>query len=795
MKIPLSLIKEFIDLHLSPQEIADLLTLAGIEVDKIEHQEPSFSQVVVGKIISVDKHPNADKLVLVQVDDGSEILPIVCGASNCRKGMKVALAKIGSSLFDENGKKWTIKKSTLRSVDSFGMLCSAKELQLSSNLEGILELPEEFALGQQLSSLIWDPVFEISLTPNLGHCASGLGIARELSAITGKSLYPKATHSLEENGSSIRENISVSLDAKKECLRYCCRMMEGLQESSSPFWLKQTLENSGYRSIHPVVDVMNYLMIAYGHPLHAFDFDKISGKKIHIHSNLEIQIVQGLDEKEYTLPQQSLLISDTQKPIAIAGILGLENSSVHASTRNILIEAAFFDPISIRKSCKALNIKTESSFRFERGTDIDCLPLVLDKAVSLIHLICKGTIAKGMIDLYPEKICTHPIRFRSKRANQLLGTELSSGEMENIFHRLQMSTKIDRDLLVVPPSYRNDIKTEIDLIEEIARIYGYNNIGKKAPFFASSKIPDSPIYLLEKEIKKHLCAAGLQEFITSDLISPKLASLCQEMHFAKEGLIEVLHSKSADFSILRPSFLPSLLQVVQFNLDHQRESLLGFEVGKVHFKNKDRFIEEPVVSLILCGKRASCFWKEKPKEMDFYTLKGLLENLFSALGFSPTLFEPSNFPFLHPQRQAKILFGKAEMGVIGEVHPSSLAKLGIEEKVYFAEVNLRSLLEAKKTEVRFHEMPSFPASQRDWTLSLPQEFSYSTIVEQMKKISSPLLERFYLLDLYEDPISSQKKFTLRFIYRDKEKTITMEEVEKEHEKLMKDFSSLLFENS
>ena len=638
-----------------------------------------------------------------------------------------------------------------------------------------------------------DPVFEISLTPNLGHCASAIGIARELSALTGDPLFPKKSRPLEEKGASIHEKLSVSLEAKNDCLRYACRLVEGIEEASTPFWLKQTLESSGYRSLHPVVDVLNYLMIAYGHPLHAFDYDKIAGKKLLIETNREVQTRIGLDGKEYTIPLDALLISDAEKPLVIAGILGLENASIAASSRNILIEAASFDPMSIRKSCKALNLKTESSFRFERGIDIGCIPFVLDQAASMIHSICKGTITRGKIDLYPKELDPSQIRFRPQRANRLLGTQLSNSEMENIFDRLQMSTKAGAEWIVSPPSYRNDIKTEIDLIEEVARIYGYNNIEKKTPLYASSKLPHTPLYLFEKELRKNLVSQGLQELMTSDLISPKLASLCEEMHFAGEGFIKVLHSKSEDFSILRPSLLPSLLQVVQFNLDHQRETLCGYEIGKVHFKNQERLIEENIVSLVLCGKESAVHWKEKSRKFDFYDLKGILENLFSALGISPTSFEPSSFPFLHPGRQAKVRLGKAEIGVLGEVHPFTLSRLDIKEKVYFAEINTRSLLESTKTVVKFRDIPLFPSSERDWTFAMPEGFSYSKINDLIEKVRTPLLESFSLIDLYEDPISLQKKITLHFIYRDKGKTITLEEVEKEHDNFMKNLSSLLFE--
>ncbi len=791
MKIPLSLIKKFIEISLPPQEIANLLTLAGIEVDKIENEQLSFSHVVVGQIISVEKHPGADKLVLTQVHDGKEPLSIVCGASNCKKGMKVALAKVGSSLTDENGKNWKIKKTNIRGVDSWGMLCSKKELGLAETAEGILELPEEFSLGDDLSSLLQDPVFDISLTPNLGHCASALGIARELAAITDKPLLPLPSTSFEEKTAVCNEKISVLLEAKKGCLRYACRLMEDVQAATTPFWLKQALENSGLRSLHPVVDVMNYLMLAYGHPLHAFDYDKIEGGKIFVENNQEVRSVEGLDGKEYILPLDTLLISDQKKPLAIAGILGLKNSAIEPNSKNILIEAAHFDPLSIRKSCKALALKTESSFRFERGSDIEMIPTILNQAVSLIHSLCKAKAGSRTIDIYPKKVHPPEIHFRTKKANEFLGTKLSPSEMENIFRRLQMTTKQDLDLIVSPPTYRNDIKAEIDLFEEIARIYGYNNIEKRRPLFPSSTTPPSPLYLFEKKIRKNLCSQGMQELITSDLISPKLASMCEEMHFAKGSLISTLHSKSADFSIVRPSLLPSLLQVVQFNLDHQRESICGFEIGKVHWKDQLCFIEESSLSLILVGKHSPHHWGEKARNVDFYDIKGILENLFSFLGISSISFVHSLLSFLHPERQVDIHINKEKVGVVGEVHPSLLNRCDIKEKVYFAEINTRLLLEAKKEDVRFHEIPLFPSSERDWTFVLPTECSYSKIKEFVDKLQSPLLENCFLLDLYEDPASLQKKLTLRFIYRNSERTITLEEVEREHETLMNNLSNLL----
>ncbi len=782
MKIALSLIKEFISIDLSAQEIAQKLTLAGIEVENIENENPSFTNVVVAKVEEVEKHPKADKLTIAKVNDGKEIFQVVCGAPNCKKGMITAFAKIGATLTTEDKKNFEIKKAKLRDVESFGMLCSAEELNISYSSEGILDLPQDIEIGKDLSELFCDPIFDISLTPNLGHCMSALGIARELAAILDiKVKYP--TFPDVKVSKQIQDKITINIEDIR-CKRYACSIVENVKIGPSPFWLTNILESSGIRSINNVVDIINYIMLKYGQPMHAFDLNKIENNKIRISSNKDAFIFEGLDGIERTIPKNSINIYDDKKVIAIAGIMGSNNSSVDDATKNILIEAAYFDDISVGKTSRALALRTESSLRFEKGIDPNMIPIALQLAASLIQEICQGTVIKGIVDEKEGEFLPKKISCRLEKTNKVLGSSFSISEIESLFKRLEFSilSSDENQVLVEVPTYRNDISKEIDLIEEVIRIYGYNNLPKHKAKYSSSNISPAPSYLFEKDIKAFLRSQGLQEFITSDLISPDLANVTQEMNFRADSFIHVKHSKSIEQSVLRPSLLSNLLQIVKFNHDHKSFNIAGYEVGRIYFKKQNDFIEQNVVSIVLSGSQHPLFWGKKLHEVSFFDLKGILENIFEACGIKKSLFKSSNHPVFHPGRQANIIINNIDIGVIGEVHPFVLSSFDIKKRVLFAEINLNFLLENKKEKFKFAEYSLFPSSERDLTITLKENVPISSIFKIIEENKSNLLEHCFLLDLYKATLD-EKNVTFRFVYRDKSKTICFEDVEKEHKKI------------
>ena len=779
MKLPLSLLKSFIHLDAPLSAIAETLTLLGIEVDAIENERLPFAKVVVGEVLSVRPHPNAQKLQIAEVFDGAHTHQVVCGAPNCRAHIKTAFAPVGALLTNEKGEPYTIETASLRGVDSHGMLCSGDELSVSGESEGILEFPSAWQAGEDLTAHLWDPVFELSLTPNLGYCLSARGIARELGASLNKPLIEHPKHKFERK--AVKQPISVTVEEPKLCPRYMGRQIEGVRIGPSPFWLQQLLRNAGMRPINNGVDITNYILLKWGQPLHAFDADLLEGHSLRVYCAKETQMFACLDGIEREVAPGTLLIGDREKATAIAGVMGGANSAISDQTKNIFLEAAYFDPMTVRIASKKMGLRSESSIRFEKGTDPIGIEEALDEACSLFVELCGGHLANHTIDLKNGSFAPRQISCRPERVRKLLGAKISSGEMAEIFHRLGFTTKESGEILLVfVPPYRFDLHEEIDLVEEVARIYGYNKIEKSTPVYTTSVLPHDPMFLLERQLRTRLTGLGLQEWITCDLISPKLADLAIEAQGPKMGLLRALHSKSEEYSILRPSLLPGFLQCAQTNLDQKNHTFTGFEIGHIHFSQEGQIVELPTVALLLCGKSRPHHWDAKPTDVDFYDLKGLMENLFAGLQVSAS-FSPSDHLSFHPGRQASIFAGSIFIGSLGEVHPRLLEKLDIKQRIYYAELNLQSLLPLVKGEHQMKPIPQFPASERDWTIPLPLDASMQIIFNAIADAQSPLLEKKELIDLF---IAEKKNATFRFTYRDPYKTISFEEVEKEHARLM-----------
>ncbi len=793
MKVPLSWLKEFIPVSLPPQAIGETLTLLGIEVENIEKKVFSFQGVVVGQVLSTAKHPNADKLQIAQVTDGTQEYQVVCGAPNCRAGLVTAFARIGASLTDEEQKIWKIKKSKIRDVESEGMLCSAAELGFSKEHDGIIELSTDWALGSDLTSFYSDPIFDISLTPNLGHCLSILGIARELAAALDLKAKRPDFCIQKTEGPAIAKRLSVSVESPELCPRYALRFVQNIKVKPSPDWVVRKLEACGIRSINNVVDISNLVMLELGQPLHMFDAAKIKGNKLIISAKSAHASMITLDEKDRAIPSHALMICDTEKPLAFAGIMGGISSSVTDSTTDVVIESALFHPSSIRKTARALDLRSDSSYRFERGIDPNGLLLALDRACFLLQELAGGEIAQGVIDEKTQEFAPKEIICRVARVNALLGTKLSLNEITSLLERLEMHIKVrsQEELLVSVPTYRTDIQIEVDLIEEVAKVFGYNNLPKKTPLHRSSSVLDTPLYPFEQEMRKLLLQESLQECITCDLISPTLAKLTMEKGLTENATISVLHPRSFDQSVLRTSLLPGLLQVIKHNANHQVSDISAFEIGKIHFKEGDQFKEQTCAGLILTGKKGPLHWDEKAKEVDFFDLKGIIQNLLK--GFIEPVFEPSHFHTLHPGRQAQLKIGKQTIGVIGEVHPAILESFGLKERVLFGELNLQDLLAIRHKDKKSHKLPSFPGSERDWTLTLKNETPIATVFEAIEKSKPRFLENYALIDLFtaEKLGADRKNATLRFIYRDQEKTISLETVDTEHRKLLESATSKL----
>lgn len=796
MRLPLSWIKEYIDLSQTPDEIAKILTMAGLEVDAVEILKPTFQGVVVAEITQVEKHPNADKLTLTQVTDGKASYQVVCGAANCRVGMRVAFAPIGASLNFKDGTTLQIKQAKLRGVDSFGMLCAADELQISEETSGIADLPTDLPLGADLASFYSDVIFEISLTPNLNHCSNVIGVVRELAAATRLSIKAPRIQVQESSGDQINNFAKVAVADSEACPRYACRYIKGVKVQPSPSWLQQRLQLCGIRPINTIVDATNYVLLEMGHPLHAFDFDRLEGGQIVVKFAAEGESFTTLDGKVRALSKDDLMICDQNRSIAIAGVMGGANTEVSDGTVNVLLESAYFQPRLIRKTSKRLGLQTDASKRFERGSDPNNAIPALDRAAMLIQELSGGTVASGVIDVkkgnFPDKVLT----CRMSRINHILGTHLSVSEVEDVFKRLHFQFAYDtQDLFtLVIPTYRVDIGAEIDLIEEVARIYGYENIPRRPGSCHISDMPHAPIFLFERDVRSRLLAQGLQEFLTCDLIGPSLMDVVKEEAMPPKNIVRVVNPTSIEQSTLRSSLLPGLLQVVKYNIDHQQSNVHGFEVGRIHFKDGDQYKEQAMAGIIISGQRTPHHWDEKPQDADFYDLKGIIENLVDGLGIKNVVYKNLGLKAFHSGRQASLFIGSLELGSMGEVHPAILRRLDVTQRILFAEINLQDLFQSRpKGSLKMSELPVYPGSDRDWTVTLREEVPVEKVFSAIEALDSPYLEEASLLDIYRsDKLGNDRKnVTFRFVYREKEKTIDQATVDAEHQRLIRSINESL----
>ncbi len=795
MKVPLSWLKDYIHLSQSTEEIAEALTSMGLEVEGIEHRTPLFEGVVSAKIVDVKPHPNADRLRIATVYDGKEHLQIVCGATNCRAGLKTALAQIGATLFDNEGKSFKIKKGKLREIDSYGMLCAADELGLTERSDtGILELDPDIAEGTDLRSLYSETILDISLTPNLGHDLSLIGVARELAAKFSLPIHLPSTSLREDSDQAIEKSAKLEIRAPHLCKRYACRLIAGVRVGPSPEWLKKRLEAAGQKSINNLVDIGNYVMLETGQPLHFFDADKIGHHHIIIEESHIEHSFDLLDGNHCLVPKGTLLICDPLKSLAIAGIMGGKSSAISDSTVNIFIESACFDPASIRKTSKCLGLHTEAAYRFERGTDLEAVLFALERASSLVETLTGGLALKGILQHSPP-FSLRKILCRISRLNAFLGTALSQNEIASLFQRLFMTVVIRDDdrLDVTVPSFRNDLHIEEDLFEEAAKLYGYNHLPHTKARHVSAPFGDAPLFLLEQTLRTNLLSEGLQECMSCDLISPTQARLVIERNMDERSLIQVLHPSSIDQSVLRPSLLPGILSIARFNQDHGTNDLSIFEIGKIHFREEERFKEQLMFAIAIKGKIAPYHHSPKTRIVDFFDLKGMIENLLISLKMPSANFAPSHFHSLHPFRQAKLLIGDSNIGSMGQIHPETLLLLGIKDPIFFAEIDLGQVSQLTSKNWLTSPIPLFPGSERDWTLTLRDSVPINEVFAAIQQVPSPFLRDFFLLDVYQsEQLGMHKKnVTLRFFYLDKEQTIEQATVDREHAKLKEQVASTL----
>lgn len=790
MKVPYKWLKEFLPTSKSLQDIDSILTLAGLEVDAINGISPTFTGVITARVISAQKHPESDRLQIAKVDTGKEILQIVCGAKNCREGLITALAQIGATLHMPKTGKLTIQKTSIRNVESFGMLCALEELGLEESSEGIHEFPADTAVGIPVESLLLEPIFEISLTPNLGHCFSILGVARELSYQCDEEIrIPTLSKKVILNPT---KEFQIEIQSSA-CHEFHMALLRNIQVKPSPNWLVSRLKQCGMKSINNIVDALNYVMLEIGQPMHAYDFDKLASSHIVVselnHSTPSI----GLDSVLRTIPKESLVISSKNEIIALAGIIGSESTMVTEKTTNLLIESAHFSSKKIRQGMKNLGMRTEAGAHFEKGIDRKMILIALTKAIELILSDSNKTATveyNGVISLEePSKL----VKIRTQRVNQIIGIHLSLGEIESILHKIGCKTiqKTEDHLVVNIPSYRNDLNEEIDLIEEVARIYGFNNIEKSAGFYRLGSICDSPVYQFEQEVRGKLTALGLQEIITCNLISPKQSQVGLSSDLKEDQLISVLHAKSIDQSILRPSLLPTFLNTVTRNFNFQTKNLSVFEIGRVHFYDGHQAQEKFAIGLMLVGKDREAHFSSKGNHYTFFHLKGIIESFLESFGIKASYVLSTSSAF-HPGQQSAIIINDEHIGQFGQIHPIECKKLGIETSIYFAQIDLIELMKQAIKVKKMQQLPEYPSSSRDITLTLNKVVSYEKVLQAIQTVQLPILKKVECIDLFnsDDLGPHHHNLTLRMTYRSDTKTLDYETVEKGHQAIVSTLSTL-----
>ena len=789
MKVSLNWLKDFVEIRMELNELVNLLTMAGLEVEEATSVGEGFEKVVVAQILSIRKHPNADRLSLVEAKTGQETFSIVCGASNIREGQKVPLALVGARL--PNGIE--IKRSKIRGVSSEGMLCSEIELALGQDTSGIMILSPHLPLGIDLGEALGskDTILDIGITPNRPDCLCVIGVAREIAALTHQKVkYPFS--SLSDRGQEIHQRASVMILDQDLCPRYVARMIEDVKIGPSPRWMSNRLEKIDIRSISNVVDVTNYVMMEYGQPLHAFDFELLEEGRIVVRRAKEGEEFVTLDEVKRTLDREMLMICDGVKPVAIAGVMGGLNSEIKDDTRRVLLESAYFDPAGNRRTSKELGLETEAAYRFGRGIDYGGCLSAANRAAQLIQEFAGGRIVEGVIDVYPSPIKPSPIRLSVKKIHQILGTDVASKQVKNYLEDLELDVRQeDEDVLVVtPPSFRGDLEREIDLIEEVARMDGYEKIPITLPKGPPSLEGRTKELLVERKAIDTLITHGFHEVINYSFTSPaSWDKIGLSPDDPKRRHLQILNPLTEDFSVMRTTLVPGLLETARYNLSRKNSNLKLFELKKVFLPREGERLPREIKFLagLAMGYDRDAHWAFSPRPVDFYDIKGCIEDLLDILQIREARFgQAEDIPYLHPGKASRLVLDDDTLGVLGEAHPQALAHYEIHGKVYLFEMDFDKLLKWTKEEKRFQPLPKFPAVYRDLSVVIDQSLQAEEVMEAIRGFREPFIEEIYLFDLYEGPpIPERKKgISYRIRYQASDRTLTDEEVNQYHEKIL-----------
>ena len=786
MNVTLNWLKAYIDFEFSPSELADRLTMLGVEVESVKHLGTELEGVIVGSVTSIRPHPNADKLVLCQVDTGeTEELQIVCGAPNAREGMLAPVATIGATL----PVGLTIKRAKLRGETSQGMLCSEKELGLSGDAAGLMELSTDIPLGTPLSEALGldDVVFELEITPNRPDCLSLIGVAREIRAETGNPLK-LPTVDPQESDINIRDLTSVTIDAPDLCPRYAARVIQGVKVTESPAWLQQRLESVGIGVINNIVDVTNFVLMEYGQPLHAFDYHKLAENRIVVRRARDDEQITTIDEVARELTSDTLVIADAEKPVALAGIMGGYDSEITETTCDVLLESAYFNPLSIRATAKALGISTEASYRFERGADPGAVLAALDRAAQLIAELTGGTICDGIVDVYPGQQPLTEIQLRPERVNFVLGTTIETAEMVQILDRLGFDVDITGKVYqVVVPTFRSDVTREIDLIEEIARVYGYDNIPTTLPKGDIPVPAPTPKTEARRRIKHFLLAAGMMEAVNYSFCDPNCFDKIRlNADDPLRNTLQLRNPLSPEMSVLRTTLTPGLLENAQHNRNHQIDTIALFEIGGVFVHDGEEKEPERVTG-VLAGQIGEGVYSDPYRHPDFFDIKGLVEGMLEVCGVVDWTLQKTDAPTFHPGRNAEVLLGDRRIGVFGEVHPEVLENYDLPYKAYLFEFDLEGLADAATFAKRFEPISIYPKVARDLAIVVDKETLSDMPTELIYTTGGDSVDSVRLFDVYEGEQVPEGKKSLAYTitYHSATETLTDKAVNTLHDEVVK----------
>ena len=778
MLISLNWLKQYIDLDgIEINEMENALTMIGQEVEKIEIAGSNLENVVTAKIIEKEMHPDSDHLTVCKVDNGKEILQIVCGASNHKAGDKVVLAQIGAKLSED----FVIKKGKIRGKESCGMLCSEVELGIGSDKDGIIILPEDAPVGVPFKDYLGinDTVFELEITPNRPDCLSHIGIARELSAYYGKELKYPETEIKSEISEKTSDNVKVSIEDSNLSRRYVTRILKNVTVKESPKWLKERIEAVGLRSINNIVDVSNFILMEMNHPNHVFDLDKIEGNEIKVKSAVKGDKLVTLDEQERELEDGDIVICDSKKILALGGVMGGLDSEVTDNTKNILLEVAQFNPQNVRKTSRRLTLSSDSSYRFERGIDVEDSIKVINRLANLIQEVAGGEILNGYVDVYPVPHENKVAELNFERLNRFVGKVIPREKVIEILRNLEIDVKDNGETLTLTaPSYRGDLELEQDYFEEVIRMYGFDNIENILPRVDINKNSTLDTTKLTDRVKTICASVGLKEVINYSFIPKDALQKLKFTGVSEDKLIDISNPITEDFVTMRPTLLYSLIKNAKDNMNRNVSNIRFFEVSRTFEKAEELAKEDIKVGIILAGENDKTLWNPKPVHYDFYDLKGIVEEIFSKLKFQSFSIKRSVQTEFHPGRSADVFVGKEYIGSFGEIHPDVLENFGLDKKtVLVAEFNIELIKKYINKPFVYQGIVKYPAVPRDLALVMNENILVGDVLKTIEKIDKKV-EKVELFDIYQgigvEP--GKKSVAISILLRDDSKTLEEKEI-------------------